>query len=59
MPLAALIRETFNLTLIQDLPLVEEYYHLSMKKLKYFAAWAARTRFQDGAAPLNSALDAI
>jgi hypothetical protein len=39
--------------------MVEDSYNLAMKKLTYFTAWATRTRFQDGAAAMKSALDAI
>jgi hypothetical protein len=39
--------------------MVEDSFHLAMKKLNYFTAWATRTRFQDGAAAMKSALDAI
>ena len=54
LPIAALINETFNLALIQDLPVVEDSYLLEMKKLQNFCAWASTTRFKDAVAPLKS-----
>ncbi len=60
MALTILVKESFNLTLIQELPrVIEESYLVTYNKINYYLNWALRTRFQEGAGPLKENLDAI
>jgi len=46
MALTVLVKESFNLTLIQELPrVIEESYLVTYNKINYYLNWALRTRF--------------